>query len=77
MNFLDDLIGGFLGGGGDLLELIPGGSEFFGQIFGQLTTGLLESLLVTFSESGSLEQLDTLSFGEPPEDVEVPDLEDE
>lgn len=73
MNFIDDLLGAFAGGGGNLLEMIPGGSELFGEIFGQLSTSLLESLLETFTDSGSLEQLDTFSFGEPPEDIEVPD----
>ncbi|MBB3036040.1 hypothetical protein [Hoyosella altamirensis] len=78
MNFLDDLLGA-IGGGGDLLEMIPGGSELFGQIFGELSTSLLDSLLTTFSESGSLDQLDTLSFGEPPEDLpeaDVPDVDE-
>ncbi|WP_149360959.1 hypothetical protein [Lolliginicoccus suaedae] len=62
------MLDAFLDGGFDLLGVVGGDAlnEVFGEIFGQVSTGMLDAILGTLTESGILDQLDTMSFGEAP-----------
>lgn len=64
------MLDAFLDGGFDLLGIVGGDAlnEVFGEIFGEVSTGMLDTILGTLTESGSLDQLDTMSFGEAPTD---------
>ena len=64
------MLDAFLDGGFDLLGVVGGDAlnEVFGEIFGQVSTGMLDAILGTLTESGFLDQLDTMSFGDAPVD---------